>query len=103
MDDNRDRRGDQWVGVGYTTCGRCTMDSLVGLGSIRWRRKGQTHKRLANNREQRAKRIGRKGVDGEPMNIGYTAPKNVVCNRLIVVTLGRGERQWNPPKSGHCT
>ena len=26
MDDNRDGRGDQWVGIGYTASSRCTTD-----------------------------------------------------------------------------
>ena len=26
MDDNKDRRGDQWVGIGYTTSSMCTID-----------------------------------------------------------------------------
>ena len=34
------------------------------------------------------------------MNIGYTAPKNAVYNRLVDVTKGRGERQWTPNKRG---
>ena len=32
------------------------------------------------------------------MNIGYTAPKNAVHDGLVVVTVGRGERQWRPKK-----
>ena len=32
------------------------------------------------------------------MNVGYTAPKNTVYNRLFAVALGGGEEQWNPKK-----
>ena len=31
------------------------------------------------------------GVEGEPMNIGYTTPKNVVYSRLAIVRKGRCE------------
>ena len=40
---------------------------------------------------------------GESMNVRYTAPKDGVYNILLVVTLGRGERQWKPKSSLHCT
>ena len=30
MDDNKDGRGDQWVGIGYTASSRCTTNQLVG-------------------------------------------------------------------------
>ena len=41
MDDNSDKRGSQWMGIGYTAISRCTKDWLVGLGSIESRRKGR--------------------------------------------------------------
>ena len=96
MDDNRDRRGDQLVGIGYTTGGVEQIIWLVRVYRLQWRMKGQTHKRLADSREQGAEGMGEEGVEGEPMNIGYTAPQNVVYDRLVVVAEGRGERQWKP-------
>ena len=41
MDGNRDKRGNQWVGIGYTTSYRCTKDWLVGLGIRERKRKGR--------------------------------------------------------------
>ena len=66
------------------------LGRVYGVG---WRRKGQTHKRLAGRTEHGAKGIGEEVVEWEPINIGYMAPKNVVYDGLVVVTLGRGERQ----------
>ena len=48
MDDKRDRRGDQWVGIGHTASK--VYNRLVGcLGSVRFNgeRRGETHKTLA--------------------------------------------------------
>ena len=35
--------------------------------------------------------IGEEWVEGEPINIGYTAPKNALHNRLVVVKKGTEE------------
>ena len=44
------------------------------------------------------------GVEGEPKNIGYTAPKNAMYNRLVVVRKGREEVRkgaWHPESVVH--
>ena len=47
MEDNKHRRGDQWVGIGYTASSKCTTNWLVRVYRNQWRRKGQAHRRLA--------------------------------------------------------
>ena len=43
--------------------------------------------------------IGEEGVEGQPMNIGYTALKKAVYDMLVAVTKGRGW-QWTTKKRG---
>ena len=50
------------------------------------------HKRLAilsqEHREHGS--MGKRGVEGESMNIGYNIPKNAVSNTFVAMALGKG-------------
>ena len=61
-------------------------------------KEGANTRKISEQRSARAKGLGEGRVEREPMNIGYTAPKNALYDRSVVVTVGRGERQWKAKK-----
>ena len=71
MDDNNDRRGDQWVGIGYTASSKCAIDWLVGLGFIQWRKEAQTQK-ISRHQSKKQRGRGGRGLTEKQMSLTPT-------------------------------